>query len=51
MMHYNIALGVAKKVIFFIKKKIQCGDGDKAGISEPAEGEDEIQFLIPVGYE
>ena len=35
-MHYNICLGVAKKkLLFFIKKIIQCGDGDVAGIPEP----------------
>ena len=49
-MYYNISLGVAKKLQFFIKKIIQCGDGDGAGIPEPVEDGDGIQFLIPVGY-
>ncbi|KEH25860.1 hypothetical protein MTR_6g035365 [Medicago truncatula] len=26
------------------------GDGDEAGIPEPAEEEDVVKFLIPVGY-
>jgi len=34
-MHYNISLRVAKKLLFFIKKIIQCGDKDEAGISSP----------------
>jgi len=49
-MYYNISLGVAKKLIFFIKKNIQCGDGDGAGIPEPVGDGDEVQFLISVGY-
>jgi len=35
---------------FLLKKFIQCGDGDGAGIPEPVGDEDEIQFLISVGY-
>jgi len=51
IMHYNISLGVAKKLLFFIKKKIiQCGDRDEAGIPEPVGDNDGVQFLILVGY-
>jgi len=50
IMCYNVVLGDAKKLIFFNKKIIQCGDGDEAGIPEPVGDGDEIQFLIPVGY-
>lgn len=39
-----------KILIFFIKKNINFGDGDGAGIPEPVRDEDEIQSLIPVGY-
>jgi len=39
-MHYNISLGIAKKHLFFIKKIIQCGDGDVARIPEPVENRD-----------
>jgi len=41
-----------KKTYFLLKKIIQCGDGDEAGIPKPVgDGDgDEIQFLIPVGY-
>jgi len=50
-MYYNIALGNAKKLVFFIKKKyIQCGDGDEAVIPEPVGDGDKIQHLILVGY-
>jgi len=38
-----------KKTYIFIKKNIECGDGDGAGIPESVG--DEIRFLIPVGYE
>jgi len=48
-MHYNISLGAAKKPSIFIKKNIECGDGDGAGILEPVG--DGVPFLIPVGYE
>jgi len=50
-MHYIISLGVAKKFLFFIKKIIQCGDGDEAGIAKPVWDGDGVQFLILVGYE
>jgi len=36
-----------KKFLFFIKKSIQCGDGDGAGIPEPVGDGDEVQFIIP----
>ncbi|AES72983.1 hypothetical protein MTR_3g098440 [Medicago truncatula] len=49
-MYYNVALADAKKLLFFIKKIIQCGDEDGAGIPEPVGNGDVIQFLIPVGY-
>jgi len=49
-MYYNVGLGDAKKLLFFIKKIIQLGDGDEAGIPEPVGDGDEIQFLISVGY-
>ena len=49
-MYYNVAIGDAKKLLFLIKKIIQCGDGDGAGIPEPVGDGDGIQFLIPVGY-
>jgi len=39
-----------KKLIFFIKKDIQCRNGDEAGIPQPVGDEDEVQFLIPVEY-
>jgi len=48
-MYYNISLEVAKKLLFFIKKIIQCGVGDGAGIPEP-DG-DGVKFFILVGYE
>jgi len=48
-MHYNISR-VAKKLLFDIKKIIQCRDGDGAGIPEPIEDGDEVQFIILVGY-
>jgi len=41
IMHYNISLGVAKKVLFFIKRIIQCGDRDGAGIPKPVGDGDE----------
>ena len=50
IMHYNISLGVAKKLLFFIKKNIQCGDEDVAGIPEPVGDGDEVQFFIPIGH-
>jgi hypothetical protein len=37
-----------KKLLFFIKKIIQCGDG--AGIPEHVGDGVGVQFLIPVGY-
>jgi len=46
----NISIGVAKKLLFFIKKIIQCGNGDEAGVPEPVGDRDEVQFLIPVRY-
>jgi len=49
-MHSNISLEVAKKLLFFIKKNIQCGDGDETGIPERVGDGDGVQFLIPVGY-
>jgi len=49
-MYYYVALGDAKKLIFFIKKIIQCGDGDEARIPEIIGDGDEIQFLIPIEY-
>jgi len=49
-MYYNVALGDAQKLLFFIKKFIQCGDGDGAGIPEPVGDGNEIQFLILGGY-
>jgi len=49
-MYYNIDFEDAKKFLFFIKKNIQCGDGDGAGIPEPVRDGDDIQFLIPVRY-
>lgn len=49
-MHYNISLEVAKNFYFLLKKIIQCGDGDGAGIPEPVGDEDEVQFIIPVEY-
>ena len=50
-MYYNIALGVAKNLLFFIKKKIiQGGDEDGTGIPKPVGEENEIQFLIPIAY-
>jgi len=32
------------------EKLIHCGEGDEAGIPELIGDEDEIQFLISVGY-
>jgi len=50
-MYNNVALGDAKKLLFFIKKNYSiCGDGDVAGIPEPVGDGNVIQFLIPVGY-
>ena len=49
-MYYNVAFGDEKNFYFLLKKIIQCGDGDGAGIPEPVGDGDEIQFLIPVGY-
>jgi len=48
-MYYNIALGDAKKLIFLLKKLFR--DGDETWIPESVGDGDEIQFLIPVGYE
>jgi len=39
-MHYNISLGVAKNLIFFIKKNYSMQGWDVDG----------VQFLIPVEY-
>jgi len=50
-MHYNISLGVAKKLLFLLKKNIECQNGDGAGIPEPVGDGDGVHFLIPVGYE
>jgi len=49
IMHYNISLGVKKNFYFYLKKNIECGDGDGA-IPEPVGDGDEVHFLIPVGY-
>jgi len=49
-MYYNISLGVAKKLLFLLKKNIECGDGDGAGIPKPIGDGDGVPFLIPVGY-
>ena len=40
-----------KKTFIFIKKKIECGDEDGAGIPEPVENGDVVHFLIIVGHE
>jgi len=50
-MYYNVALEDEKNFYFLLKTIIQCGDGYGAGIPEPVGYMDEIQFLIPVGYE
>jgi len=49
-MYYNIDFRDAKKILFFIKKIIQCGDGDETEIPEPVGDGDGIQFFILVGY-
>jgi len=41
---------MAEKTSFLIKKMIHCGDGDEAKILELVGDDDEIQFLISVGY-
>jgi len=37
-----LLLGMQKKLLFFIKKIIQCGDEDETEIPEPVGDEDEI---------
>jgi len=39
-----------KKTSIFIKKNIEYGDGDEAGIPEPVGDGDEVHFFIPVEY-
>jgi hypothetical protein len=48
-MYYNIVLG-AEKYFYFIKKIINRGDGDGPRMPEPVGDEDEIRFLITIGY-
>jgi len=48
-MHYTISLGVAKKLLFFIKKKYSMQGWGCGRDTEPVGDGDEVQLLIPIG--
>ena len=45
-MHYEISLEVAKKLLFLLKKIIECGD--ETGIPEPVRDGDGFTFSSPL---
>ena len=48
-MFYNISLGVAKKLLFFIKKKLFNAGTGMGEIPEPVETGMEFNFSSPLG--
>ena len=46
----HFSRGCKKTSLFLLKKIIQCGDEDGAGIPKPVGDGDGVQFPIPVGY-
>jgi len=51
IIHYNISLRVAKKLLFFIKKIIQCGNAMGRGYSNPSGTGMRFNLSSPLGMD
>jgi len=50
-MYYKVAVGDAKNFYLLLKKIIQCGDGDGAGIPEPVGDGMRFNFSSMLGMD